>query len=123
MDITLSLSDIIVERLRSKASEMNISVDELAGRLFSMSLLELYEPNGDSDALAIAHLKAVVSRIREMPIDHSLILPATLSIDEAVAFWVAQSPAESDPTPAEWDRMWAAFEAEQKAVDLADSAA
>lgn len=126
MEITLVLPETMVERLERQAGKFNISLDDMAWKLLNDALVKesaitTYPANRDKDDLP--SLEEVVARIKATPPNPAAVVPATKTIEEVVAYWDANPPDESDISPEEWDRLWAAFEQELKAIDRADDIA
>ncbi len=70
-----------------------------------------------------ASIDEVVMRIRATPPNPANIIPSSQSIDEVEQLWRANAKQDSDISPAEWGRLWAEFEQEQKRLDQADDRA
>jgi hypothetical protein len=126
MDITLVLPETMVERLERQAGKLNVSLDDMAWKLLNDALVKesaatTHPDNGDKDDLP--SLEEVVARIKAIPPNPAAVVPATKTIEEVVAYWEANPPDESDISPEEWERLWAAFEQELKAIDRADDIA
>jgi hypothetical protein len=126
MEITLTLPDSMIVRLEQQADQLNVSLDDLAWKFFSDGLIAesvVTTParNGDSDDLP--SLEEVIARIKATPPNPNAIIPPTKTLEEVVAYWEANPPEETNLPPEEWDRLWAAFEEELKAIDRADDLA
>jgi predicted nucleic acid-binding protein/antitoxin component of MazEF toxin-antitoxin module len=67
-------------------------------------------------------LAEIVAQIKAMPPNPKSIHPATKSVQAVLAELAANPSPAPDYTWQEWDRMWAEFEAELKALDRADAA-
>lgn len=124
MRITLTLSEPIAARLQQQAAQLNVSVDDLALKLFSDTLVAEpatgtrpgVEQNGRQDS-GSSSLEEVVARIQATPPSPTAILLPTQTIEEVEAVWRANDASDVEIPPADWDRMWAEFEQELKDFD------
>lgn len=126
MEITFTLPDAMIIRLEEQADQLKVSLDDLAWKFFNDGLITesavaTPAPNGDPDELP--SLEEVVARIQATPPSPSAVVPPTKTLAEVVAYWEAHPADETDLTPVEWDRLWASFEEELKAIDRADDLA
>ena len=64
-------------------------------------------------------LEEIVAMIKATPPNPNAVHLPTKTAAELIAELEADPPEPSDITPDEWDRLWAAFEAELKAADYA----
>ncbi len=126
MTTSVKLSAPVAERLQTQAAKVHLPLDTLVERMLIDSL-PVYETNGfhatadqlaDDDSLT---LEEIVAMIKATPPNPNAIHPATKTAAELIAELEADPPEASDITPDEWDRLWAAFEAELKAADYADA--
>ena len=124
MTTSVKLSASVAERLQTQAAKVHLPLDTLVERMLIDSL-PVYETNGfhatadqlaDDDSLT---LEEIVAMIKATPPNPNAIHPATKTAAELIAELEADPPEASDITPDEWDRLWAAFEAELKAADYA----
>lgn len=130
MQITLTLSEPIVARLQRQAAQLNVSLDDLALKLFSDTLVAEplaklspgAEQNGQRDN-GFSSLQEVVARIQATPPNPAAIVLPTQTIAEVEAVWQANAAGGIDIAPEEWDRLWAEFEQELKSNDRADDVA
>lgn len=121
--ITLTLPDAIVAQLEDQVKQRNISLDELALKLFRDALFA-----ESPDALAAEHqedsalaLEALVAQIKATPPNPAMLILPRQTLDEVVGYWQAQRVEDMDILPDAWDRLWAEFEREQKIIDQADA--
>lgn len=126
MEITFTLPDAMIVRLEEQAEQLKVSLDDLAWKFFNDGLIAesvatTPAPSDDSDGLP--SLDEVVARIQAIPPSPSAVVAPTKTLAEVVAYWEAHPADETDLAPAEWDRLWAAFEEELKVVDRADDLA
>ena len=126
MTITVTLSTPIGERLQTQADKIDLPLDDLVERMLATSL-PAYETNGfhaaydepiDDD---FPTLEEIVAMIKATPPNPNAVHLPTKTAAELIAELEADPPEASDITPDEWDRLWAAFEAELKAADYADA--
>ena len=130
MQITLTLSEPIAARLQRQAAQLNVSLDDLALKLFRDGLVA--EPvarvspsaaqNGQRDN-GLSSLQEVVARIQATPPNPAAVVLPTQTFEAMEAVWQANSASGSDISPEEWDRLWAEFEQELKSSDRADDIA
>ena len=126
MTTSVKLSAPVAERLQTQAAKVHLPLDTLVERMLIDSL-PVYETNGfhaTADQLAdddSPTLEEIVAMIKATPPNPNAIHPATKTAAELIAELEADPPEASDITPDEWDRLWAAFEAELKAADYADA--
>ena len=126
MTTSVKLSAPVAERLQTLAAKVHLPLDTLVERMLIDSL-PVYETNGfhaTADQLAdddSPTLEEIVAMIKATPPNPNAIHPATKTAAELIAELEADPPEASDITPDEWDRLWAAFEAELKAADYADA--
>lgn len=130
MQITLTLPELVAARLEQQATQLNVSLSDLALKLFSDGLvidpIERVSPgetqNGQGEN-GLSSLQEVVARIQATPFNPAAVVLPTQSIEEVEAIWQANSSGEADISPEEWDRLWAGFEQELKSNDRADDIA
>lgn len=130
MQITLTLSEPIAARLQRQAAQLNVSLDDLALKLFSDTLvaepLAKLSPNAEQNGKrdnGFSSLQEVVARIQATPPNPAAIVLPTQTIAEVEAVWQANAAGGVDIAPAEWDRLWAEFEQELKSSDRAEDIA
>jgi len=109
---TVILPEELTRKLQVKADDHQQSLDQLVVDLLTTVLEEENDP--------WPSLEEIVAKIKATPSDPSSIHPAT----ESLADLLRQGP-EPDPNfdAAEWDRQWAAIEAEMDAMNRADDIA
>ncbi len=126
MQITLTLPDPVVTQLERQAVQLNLSLDDLALKLFSTALFSepvAATPIIGNRAQAVSSLAALVATIQATPPNPAMIVPPSQTMQEVVAYWQANPAQESDIAPNEWDRLWADFEQELKRTDHIDAIA
>lgn len=129
MQITLTVPEPIATRLEEQASQLNVSMGDLMLKICADRLAavpnnkEGERPEQNGKPSLDAALDELVMRIRATPPNPASIIPASLSFDEVERLWRANAAQGSDISPAEWDRLWAEFEQEQKQLDWADDRA
>jgi len=124
--ITLTLPDAIVAQLERQIKQRNMSLDDFVLKLFSDALMAepvdaLPFPENHTDSFP--SLQALVSKIKATPPNPALIIPPTQTLAAVVTDWQTHPAEEADIMSAEWDRLWAEFEREQKIIDQADAIA
>jgi len=130
MQVTLTLPESIASRLERQALQLNVSLDDLALKLFSEGLvtepvarvLAGAEKNGIQDN-SLLSLHEVVARIQATPPNPSAVVLPTQTIEEVETIWQANTESGSAISPDEWDRLWLEFEQELKTSDRADDIA
>ena len=107
--MTIMLPEDLGKRLADQAEARRMSVIQLVENLLDESLRETEEQRQ-----AELDLLALVQRIKSQPPPHpSTFHPATASLRNLLADSVStETPIDSD----EWNRQWAQFEAEEKAL-------
>ena len=126
MEITFTLPESMVVKLEQQADQLNVSLDDLAWKFFSYGLIAesaLATPTPSGDLGDLPSLEEVVARIKATPPSPNAVVPPTKTLAEVVAYWTANPPDEADLAPEKWDRLWASFEEELKALDRADDLA
>lgn len=126
MEITFTLPDSMITRLEKQAEQLNVSLDDLAWKFFRDGLTDesaIATAKHDSDPEDLPSLEEVVARIQATPPNPNAVVLPTKTLDEVVAYWKANPPDETDLAPEEWDRLWASFEEELKAIDHANDLA
>lgn len=130
MQITLTLPASVAVRLEQQATQLNVSLDDLALKFFSDKLMaepvaKLSRSAAQSGQRANepSSLQEVVARIQATPPNPAAVVLPTQTIEEVEAVWQANAVAGSDIAPEEWDRIWAGFEQELKSSDRADDIA
>ena len=102
MQITLTLPESIIFQLQRQAAQLDVSVDDLALKLFSKALnddlVEATSPAGHYDD-GLPSLEEVVAIIKATPPNPDAIIHPTKTIEEVLAHWEAIAPDESDITP------------------------
>lgn len=121
MQVTLSLPETLVNHLQQQAEQLDVSLDDLTAKLLSDALIneQTESLSAPDDEVDLPTLEELVARIRATPPNPKAVHPPTKTVEEVLAALEASPSPESDITPEEWDRMWAAFEQELKAVDRA----
>lgn len=130
MQITLNLPESVAAHLEDQAAQLNVSLDDLMQKIFrdrlaaapSENVWPISTQNGKQIHKGES-IEQVVMRIRATPPNPANIIPSSQSFDEAERLWRANAAEGSDISPAEWDRLWAEFEQEQKRLDWADDRA
>lgn len=113
MALTITVPDFMEVRLRQEAGMQQRSVEEIALGLLGKALEQIGMGPTAQD---------VVAQIRGMPANPHNVRPARSSL--AVALRASHTAADdSDFDQAQWDRDWAAVEAEMKAVTHANNQA
>lgn len=126
MTTSVKLSAPVAERLQTQADKVHQPLDALVEQMLIDSL-PVYETNGfhaTTDAPVdddFPTLEEIVAMIKATPPNPNAVHLPTKTAAELIAELEADPPEPSDITPAEWDRLWAAFEAELKAADYADA--
>ncbi|MBP7961284.1 MAG: hypothetical protein KBG20_04610 [Caldilineaceae bacterium] len=117
MQITLTLPELVADRLEQQAIQLNVSLGDLALKLFSDGLVAepvaKVSPNAaqnDQWRNGLSSLQEVVARIQATPFNPAAVVSPTQSIEEVEAIWQANSAGGADISPVEWDRLWAKFE-------------
>ncbi|MFN8491666.1 MAG: hypothetical protein U0350_28970 [Caldilineaceae bacterium] len=129
MNLTITLPEKIAAQIQRKAEERHLSAEEIAvdllqdaldhERELQDTLLNGYEPIGDEDD-DFPSPEEVVAQIKALgPTDPRYIRPATGSLAEALR----NKPYDPDFDFDEWNRQWAEFEAELKAITRANDIA
>lgn len=138
MQITLTLPASVAVRLEQQATQLNVSLDDLALKLFSDFVLSLSKYGLGAEPVAklsrsaaqngqrendLSSLQEVVARIQATPPNPAAVVLPTQTIEDVEAVWQANAVGGSDIAPDEWDRIWAGFEQELKSSDRADDIA
>ncbi len=117
MQITLTLPELVADRLEQQATQLNVSLGDLALKLFSDGLVAETvaspSPNAAQNGQrenGLSSLQEVVARIQATPPNPAAVVLPTQTIEEVEAIWQANSACETDISPEEWDRLWAKFE-------------
>lgn len=119
MEITLSLPDVLATKLQTEARAQKRPAEEVAVELLDQALkveLELQE-------YVPPTLEEVVARIRATPPNPQMIRPPQGSLGEYLAASIAAEDPNEPFDEAEWNRQWAAVEAEMKAITRANDLA
>ena len=126
MQITLTLPEPVAARLEQQAMQLNVSLGDLALKLFSAGLVAepvaKVSPNAAQNGQrenGLSSLQEVVARIQATPPNPAAVVLPTQTIEEVEAIWQANSAGETDMLPEEWDRLWAGFEQALKTSDRA----
>jgi hypothetical protein len=125
MQITLTLSEPVVAQLQRKATQLNVSFEDFAEKIFRDAAVRQsvainpFIDNQESHPTP----EEVVAMIKAAPPNPNAIQPATQTVDELLADLAANPPEPSDISPDEWDRLWAKFEQELKDIDRANDIA
>ncbi len=130
--LTIELPDELRQRVEKIVAQRGGAIEHLIRELLEEYLDEAEhvqatsngEPNTSVDDLSndqgnYPSLEEVVAKIRAMPSDPSNIHPATQSLAELLA----ASPEDPSFDLEEWNREWAAAEAEMKAITRANDRA
>ncbi len=124
MSTSITLPAPLTDWLELRAQRLQLSVDQLVAQLISDALLdEQYDlPPVEPDE-NFPTQEEIVAGIQALPPNPKTFHPATKSVEQLLADLAASPSPKSGITPSEWDRMWAAFEQENKTVDLANETA
>lgn len=122
MTVVIELSKAIEILLEERAAELHIPTDQLAARLFNDALLKEVTTPIPAERKSFPTLEEIVASIKALPTAKNFH-PATKSVTQVLADLEANPVAEPDITPEEWDRLWAEFEQQQKALDRANDIA
>ena len=122
MEITLSLPDVLAAKLQTKAQLQRRSAEEVAVKLLDHALDAEPEP----PEYIPPTLEEVVARIRATPPNPANQFDERAMMQGFGEYLQASIAAEDPNEPfdeAEWNRQWAAVEAEMKAVTRANDLA
>ena len=129
MTLTITIPEKMAEQIQRKAEERHVSAEEIAVGLLQGALndeAELQEALSNSYRTIsepddeFPTPEEVVARIKALgPTDPRYIRPATGSLAEALR----NKPYDPDFDYEEWNRQWAEFEAELKAITRANDIA
>lgn len=119
MEITLTLPDVLAARLQTEARVRRRSTEEIAVELLDQAL----EVESDSQEYIPPTLEEVVARIRATPPNPQMIRSPEGSLGEYLAASIAAEDPNEPFDLAEWNRQWAAVEAEMKAMTRANDLA
>ena len=109
--MTITLPDELSEKLTREARSRRVSVQSLVTELVTAGLDNTSQMNVDDS------LESVVARIRSMPPSHASMSPATHSLRDLLA---SASEPEQPLNVDQWNRQWAAIEAEMNVEAKAD---
>lgn len=112
MAITITLPDVLAAKLETEAQAQQRSAEEVAVELLDQALAA--EPE-QSDYVPLT-LEEVVARIRATPPNPKMVRPPSGSLGEYLAASIAAEDPNEPFDEAEWNRQWAAVEAEMKAM-------
>ncbi len=107
--MVIHLPDELSRRLESQASARHVSADQLAADLLARALQRVESQSVQDELIR------VVEAIKATPPDPNHPQPATASLLDLLSAPV--EPVEVDeplPSPEEWDRQWANYEAQEK---------
>lgn len=130
----LSLLEWLVKTIRTQTVfEQQTEEVDAAEKTMPNGAPNLIDGNGTKSSIEneqVAHyndsastLQKTVARIKAKRPNPAMIIQPTITVDEVAAIWDADSPTDEDISPDEWDRLWADFEAKQKAADRANDIA
>lgn len=119
MSITITLPDILAAKLETEAQAQSRSAEDIAVELLDQALgVEPLAP----DYVPLT-LEEIVARIRATPPNPEMIRPPSGSLGEYLAASIAAEDPNEPFDEAEWNRQWAAVEAEMKAMTRANDLA
>lgn len=119
MEITLTLPDVLATKLQTEARAQRRSTEEVAVELLDQALDAESEP---PDYIPPT-LEEVVARIRATPPNPQMVRLPNGSLGEYLAASIAAEDPNEPFDEAEWNRQWAAVEAEMKAITRANDLA
>jgi len=119
MEITLRLPDVLAAKLASAAQAQRCSTEEVAVELLAQAL----EAEAELPDYVPPTLEEVVARIRATPPNPEMVRPPSGSLGEYLAASIAAEDPNEPFDLAEWNRQWAAVEAEMKAMTRANDLA
>ena len=119
MEITLRLPDVLAAKLASAAQAQRRSTEEVAVELLDQAL----DAEAESSDYLPPTLEEVVARIRATPPNPEMVRPPSGSLGEYLAASIAAEDPNEPFDEAEWNRQWAAVEAEMKAITRANDLA
>lgn len=119
MEITLTLPDVLAAKLQTEAMSRRRSTEEVALELLDQAL----DAEPETPDYTPPTLEEVVARIRATPPNPEMVRPPKGSLGEYLAASIAAEDPDEPFDEAEWNRQWAAVEAEMKAVTRANDLA
>jgi len=119
MEITLNLPDVLAAKLQTEARTQQRSTEEVAVELLDQALDAEPEPLD----YVPPTLEGVVARIRATPPNPEMVRPPSGSLGEYLAASIAAEDPNEPFDLEQWEKEWAAVEAEMKALTRANNLA